>query len=860
GDYILSLAPDMLTCFYKRGALQKQVQQRLRANPQDPWALRQQGAIHLSEGKTFEGVKALRQAIDRYTVLAGNDSLSKAELRAARSMLAASLLQLLRTQFADHQQLAQEITPLLETEQQRAEFHRVMAEGFGQHGDAMSALQHVLNLAKIDAAKQEPLPWEEGSRLERVDGQRQVACNRWISAIIQQLVSSSSPESSAQLIAKVVNETPASAERDGPAVYLTQLRQLVSNLGIHPRAVDARRTLIRELIGAGDLAEAIAHLSFLQSHATASQAARWTAEVAELLENHQEYAEAARLYRQIRLQWPLETLEDEQSVDEYVARKEQLSTFSTYLRAPRPWPNGATEVTATDARLNAAQLQSAVPFRVQQSTGPWDDSQTLAADSSRQPRIMVLDGAGQPIIEVMNDRNGSNKYVTQNVELSYAKIYGNVAVISLGQEIVAVDLSQNSQPRSDRILWQHAVGAPMIASRIRFRGLASQQVDTLLGIPKRSHVDSDGQLVGRLGSVSVNGVCFQELGELHCVDLLTGRHHWTRSDVDKGCELFGDDDLLFAVSPEDRELARVFSTQDGRELGHRKVVPWEATCTTLGRWQLYVSPATDQQTPSVNLALYDAWTEKDLWSQPFPVMSKSCLIGTDEIAVVQPNGAFQVMNIASGRVVVQQQLDAQSLSAVHVHRFPDRYIVATNRADYGGRQTLRYNVLGTNISAAEVSGKIYAIARDSGSQLWKKPVVVEDFAMPTYQPTGLPAFTLLKLLQSSSRGQRTMASALCLDIRDGSPIFFERNLSYTSANFQISGVPSLNMINLTLPDNKVYTIQFTTNPRSEQGPVEIPADDQDPDDKTEEDANPVPGLNLKGLPARLRNLRPGPER
>ena len=55
--------------------------------------------------------------------------------------------------------------------------------------------------------------------------------------------------------------------------------------------------------------------------------------------------------------------------------------------------------------------------------------------------------------------------------------------------------------------------------------------------------------MGSIGPVNDEGVCFQRLHDLICVDPLSGKTLWVRKGLGIGNDLFGDGELLFVAPP-----------------------------------------------------------------------------------------------------------------------------------------------------------------------------------------------------------------------------------------------------------------------------------------------------------------------
>ena len=114
-----------------------------------------------------------------------------------------------------------------------------------------------------------------------------------------------------------------------------------------------------------------------------------------------------------------------------------------------------------------------------------------------------------------------------------------------------------------------------------------------------------GHLIGNMGPVNFDGVCFQRYRDLHCVDPLTGQVVWIRKNVPFGCDVFGDEELLFVAPPEGGD-ALVLRALDGQLLGKRHVRPLDKRMATIGRDTLEWGALDSNQVVS----LRDSWTEE----------------------------------------------------------------------------------------------------------------------------------------------------------------------------------------------------------------------------------------------------------
>ncbi|MBL8851160.1 MAG: PQQ-binding-like beta-propeller repeat protein, partial [Planctomycetaceae bacterium] len=126
---------------------------QLAANGDDAAALLRRGQIRLHLGQETEALADLRRAV-------GVDPQS-----AARGLLAATLIEGLRTDFDTYRSAAPEIEALATDAADQAQFHRLFAAGLQRRGEVEAAFQQYLKFADNSAGF---------SGLQKVDGTRQV--------------------------------------------------------------------------------------------------------------------------------------------------------------------------------------------------------------------------------------------------------------------------------------------------------------------------------------------------------------------------------------------------------------------------------------------------------------------------------------------------------------------------------------------------------------------------------------------------------------------------------------------------------------------------------------------------------------
>jgi outer membrane protein assembly factor BamB len=448
-----------------------------------------------------------------------------------------------------------------------------------------------------------------------------------------------------------------------------------------------------------------------------------------------------------------------------------------------------------------------IPLLVDVSVA-YDAQQYLVAQDGlgeRRFRIPLFEQGGRRAPNV--NRNAYNAPA-----LSYAGVNGGLMVLLLGNQVLAVDTMRLGETAANRVLWTEELndnpgGYPTS------QGVLTRPVNLAWGGVRFVPEDAFGRRLGSMGPVNDDGIAFQRLHDLTCVDPLTGKAIWTRRSVGLGNDLFGDEELLFVAPPGDSDCL-VLNAATGQQLGTRRVAPLERRVVTIGRSVLSWEPQNQ-------LAMRDAWLSSTLWTHPFAPGSKAALVGHEAVGVLQPDGAFTLLALPDGKPLVEQKLEAEaSLSSIFLMRTTEGYLLVTNGAARG-----EPHVAVQPIPAAPnniVSGRMYAFARQTGKPLWPKPVTLSQQGLLLSQPRSLPAFVFARQIHTTSPVNQREAkmSVLCIDKRSGRVLYQNDQLpGSTIASFEIAGDPVAHTVTVSLPSQNIK-LSFTNEPMAPGGEVE----------------------------------------
>ncbi len=174
--------------------------------------------------------------------------------------------------------------------------------------------------------------------------------------------------------------------------------------------------------------------------------------------------------------------------------------------------------------------------------------------------LVAQDGLGVqrfriPLTEQGARKNVANASVYNNQAPTYVGVNGGLLLVTRGNQLMAVDTLRKGgvdNSSANRVLWTHDLNE-QIGGFASNQSIISRSVPLPWGGNRTVSEDSMSRRLASLGPINDDGIYFQRLHDLHCVDPLTGKTLWTRKNVGLGNDLFGDDELLFVAPPADGE-------------------------------------------------------------------------------------------------------------------------------------------------------------------------------------------------------------------------------------------------------------------------------------------------------------------
>jgi outer membrane protein assembly factor BamB len=796
---IISQGPDVVETFSELALLKEHVTAKLDASADDPKSLARLGEIKLDEGKLPEAIELFRRSFE----LSADDS--------TRDLLVDSLLEGLRADFPGSRGKAAELEKLIDKEEQRNTYLRLVAVGLKKSGEALDAFDSYIRLLDEPAGKANPEP--ERSKLEPVGDSLLVRRERWIQAELADLRAHATPDEQRQIDARVAARLQLAVAAKAPP----ELRRFLKVFGTHPLADEARANLVAALAGNSYMERELL-LRRLERSSDETRQHEAVARLAALFDEVRRPDLAVVYYRQLANGLADVTCLDGKTGKQLVEALPADGPLRKMLAPAKPWPAGRVVNKDGGRQLSAPHQQRSFDLNMHGPAGPFFNETNVTLEVQQQT-IVGQDGLGNERFRAVLHEPGSRRVYGwngfngfNNPTLNYVSVNGNLLLLWMGYQVLAVD-TLRAGDAANRVIWTQDLNEQVPGVQVN-QGLHQRPVNVPWGLPRFVAQDSYGRMIGGMGPVNFDGVCFQRFRDLICADPLTGEVLWTRKNVPVGSDVFGDEELLFVASPEQGE-ALVLRALDGELLGTRSVAPLEQRMATFGRNILVWDTKEGRQVVS----LRDPWTNQEKWSQSFDAGAKGAIVADEAVGVFEPSGRFVMVRLEDGRKIVEEKLKPEDmLSGIYILGSSTQYLLVTNSPPRAEDVQANVNVQPApgGLNNPAVNGRVYAFDRQTGKPMWAEPFSVKQQGLVLTQPSEMPLLFFLSHRHTANNvGHETRTSVLCLDKRNGQMVYRNDSIGTVINNFEIIGSRTDDTVALLLPQ-KTITFRLTNDPPQEK--------------------------------------------
>lgn len=764
---VISQGPEAVESFYQLDELREQVAAALAEHPDDAPALARRGELFLNEGRFPEAVADLRQSLK-----------AKADPR-TRELLVDAMLEALRLDFAARRESLPELERLVDQPHQRATLERLTAEGLQRTGETLPAFQAYLSMVDLG---------DTPDAVERIDGGLAVRRDRWVRVRLSELYASASTDDRRAIDAALAGQWRACREQADVGAY----QRFIENFGGLPVADDARQVLAEHLLTSKSWLEAERWLRELERSADAARVRAATAMLAKLLVEAGRGADAVGYYRQLAGEWADEVCLEDRKGCELAAEIASHADWKRILAEGDAWPQGKVEKLEDHSR----SALNTVPVDLRGPLGSFFAEATVEFEANPRQSVIGRDGWGREQWRVgLRDRDMANLGFSPSA--NHARAAGHLLVLSLGYQLLGIDTL--GAPNAARVLWKQELLEPL-AGTGRQLMMNPQRMVFAGGIGQRvQQLDTSGRVLGNTSPVAAGTLCFQRTRTLVAIDSMTGETVWTRQDIPAGCELFGDEELLFVVPPNSGE-AMVFRLADGADVGRRELPTDEQRLLASGRGLLVWEPQGDRGT----LRWFDVWKQQDAWRTQIDSHSKFSVVGEEAVAVMRPNGHLTVFSLPDGELALDARLEREpSLERVFLLRSPEIDVVVTGRQV---RQRQVMPMIGPVGATALVNGHVYGFNRHTGEKLYGRPI--QNKGLMLNQPARVPVVVFASNEQRQNGQQMLRADLLCIDRRTGRIVLDQSAPQPMQGTPHIVGDPEKHEV-MVQTSSRTWRLEFT---------------------------------------------------
>ncbi len=787
---ILSQTGRFLECFDMVDVLREKAQGTLAENPHDVEALRVLGEIAYNQGELDEAIKYLQRAWQ-----GAGDSVR------TKDVLIECLEGALKKDFVSYQDRLPLLRELVQsTTSGESKLLRIEAEGLFELGNLDQSFEKCLQLYEVADAPE---------LIHTMDRDHHASTTQWTRAQTALIFDKADPELRQHM-------------NDSLLLLFAKVQKDPAHFGLK-RFADSFGSLTVAELALFQLAEK--HLTMGENHIAQQIFLR-------LVESDEPRTRAASIARcsQLLHQQSLPRLASEfdsllsGELSDVVCLdgktgQECLDAWrdTTNVLIGLNWPEGKVEVSTIP--FTGKRTGRHIPIsriRLERTDSILGRCSVLTSTRTNG-RIEVRDSVGTNIFSA--DIQDPQRVQAHDIGNFYGVTRGNLLVVSQGNQLVAFNTLADQQPNEKQVLWKRNVLQGVdLESQYQYRVVVSGRRVRQFGPSKAPRAQRDSQWIGVIGPVTYDRCVFQDQRRLICVDTMTGDERWWRTDVPPGCDLYGDEEYVFAVPPGSQQ-ALVYSTIDGRYIREVKVPRWEEQLATIGRtfvrWRRLASGEQE-------LSAIDAFSEEVLWEKQYKRGSRIDITQGRYAVVAEPKGNCTIIDVASGEVLVDQKLEnADVLRNVYVLAGSDNFVVVTERPFKLSRER-RISPL-NSWDYRVIEGSVYTFDRTTGEMAWEGPAEVKQESFILSQPVDLPVVAFAGTVHHRTRsGGRPATSLLLLEKASGRLLYHGEKLPQTGGNYCALRMVDQNNAEMEVAmASRTVRVKFTNEPRPPEPPANV---------------------------------------
>ncbi|MFK7776689.1 MAG: PQQ-binding-like beta-propeller repeat protein, partial [Gimesia sp.] len=726
----------------------KQIQRASLSKKPEDLALSQllRGELDLFAGNVDLAMKKIDQSIK-----------IKPTLR-ARRLYADMFLESLDHEFDQNQNQIPKMERLLVDDEQRKRFFQILARNYQQVGNLEAAMQNYIKLSQLKNLFSS-IKINRGSF---------VRTDRWIRSQLEFITTHASDKERDQIrdfFSRYYSESLVNANQE-------TLERFLLCCGNLPETQQARVALIGHLeksIRTGSVNEQsqlrrrlMSHLETLKQAKQPLIAAFATAKLAQIYLGGNQIQQAKALIDELVTRWPDVICMDGKTSLQLSRQWKSSPEFQSWQASTSNWPKYSAQVYRGE---QSKGQNTSLPVEIIGLSNSVFDNYRLEVGPAKE-FLFAYDGQGKQQWSFSLEQAGIE--VPRQSSFS-ARVYQHYLVVNFGSHFIVLDTLNRDASNQPVFLWQQRLiaGPPSMRDYISIdrNGVAPVLREYLTR-------NSDRELLGRIGTINEEFICYQVADELIAAELLTGKILWKRQGIITSSRHFGDGNHVIVMTADARTGARyvVLSAQSGEVLRTFKLDPGEFSVFTFERYVLTLTPDADKMR---RLRLRDLTTESDVWSFQISESTTFTLGQSSEIAMINPEGVISVLDLRTGEKKVEVKVNpATNITKLLMLKNSKQYLFFVS-VKYIVKKGVSYRTL---YSSYPFNGVVYSVDRKTRQLTWSLPLDAQGFDLSQF--LDLPVLTFgIRKFKGMPSNAGTRVDLQVVDLRNGEVILKETSRS-----------------------------------------------------------------------------------
>lgn len=746
---IVSQNETELVAFHSVKSIRNQIRLASKSNSPEDLALAEvlRGELSLFSGDVNQAILNIEKSIQ-----------IKPTLRAKR-LYADILMENLEHDFNRHENQVSKLQNLVVDERQKQRLFTILAEKYHSQGKIEAALENYLKLSELKSI----------SRSEKTNEGAFVRMDRWIRSELEFMVSHASGTERVQIkefFFRYYRDKLANADLD-------VLERFIRCCGNLPEASQAQVDLIQRLEQAiaGSSAvrkselrrQLMKHLENVRSMKLPETAPFATAKLAEIYLRSKHYSQAADLIQELETRWP-----DAISMRGKTARQlsQQWQSESEFQK----WKNKSQKM-ASDWSEYSAQVyygeqpkgqNTSLPVEIVGLTNSFFKNFRLEIGPAKEYLFGFDSWGKQQWAFSLSDA----EIEVPDQDYFSARVYQHYLVVNLRSHFFVLDTLNRDTMNQPALLWKQRLipGPPSVRDYISIR--RDGPTPLLRHFETR---DMNRELIGQIGTINEEFICYQVGNELIAAELLTGKILWKCQGVAAGSKHFGDAKYVIVVNSvlSSRPRYVILSGQSGENLRSLKLDGGESSEFAFERYLLTQKREADA---ARRLQLMDLTTGKEVWNHLLTKSAVFSLGQSHEIVVLESDGVISFLDLKTGKkkLQVKDKISAQHIDALLVQNSRQYLIFAS--LPFKNSQSGPFSLL--NVTSSVFNGIVYSVDRKTGQLMWSYPLEAQGVDLSQFLDLPVISFGRRKNNRFPSR-QGRLVDLQVVDLRSGKEILKE---------------------------------------------------------------------------------------